>query len=515
MNRSIRCAGAWPSGCSAIVVGACVVVGAASAAGQAPAGDAAPGATPAAAPPSSSAGPAAAPGELPAFRLFRYDEDYLPFADPARRTGLLNAVKYIALDDAETIVLSLGGEARSRYEYSSAPGFGLRRPGHDDFFLQRFLLHTDLQLGGRERLNGRAFVQLLSGMVAAEEFPKPGNQDNVLDLQQAFGEISLGDTRAPAGKSDSAAFRLRAGRQEMGFGSYRLVTIREPTNARLAFDGVRATLMNSLTTVDAFLVRPTDPKIGVFNDGQDDNTTFWGVYSSSPLGSGRRLAVDVYYLGLNREGARFSSGVGEELRHSLGLRLAGRAHGWDHDTEAIFQFGTFDRGTGADDIVAWTVASNTGYTFEHAAWQPRLGLKLNVASGDEDPGDDRLGTFNPLFPRNNYFSDANLLAPYNFFDVHPTLTLRPLEAVTVTAGWDAFFRASTDDAVFSPTGIVVPAAASDDRFVGSTLTLVADWAINRHLTLSASYAHFFRGPVVRDAGGKDVDYVGVWLTAKF
>lgn len=458
---------------------------------------------------------AAVPSQPPPFRLFRYDDDYSYFSDPARRVHPIDAIKYIPLDDDGAFVLSFGGEARTRYENSSAPSFGLRGPGHDDFFLQRLLLHSDLQIGHREGVNGRAFVQLLSGLVAGDEFPKPGNQDNALDVQQAFGEISLGDTRAAVASSDAPTLRVRVGRQEMGFGSYRLITSREPTNSRLAFDGARATFGTRLTMIDAFLVRPTDPEIGLFNDGRDDNTTFWGVYSVTPLTSDRRLVLDLYYLGLNRERTRFATGIGDELRHSLGVRLSGKAHGWDHDTEMVLQLGTFDQPVRSHDILAWTIASNTGYTFAHAPWKPRLGLKLNFASGDDDPGDDRLGTFNPLFPRNNYFSDANLLAPYNFFDIHPTLTLRPFESLIVNAGWDAYFRSSTDDAVFSPTGIVIPSTASESRFVGSTLTLVADWAINRHVTFSASYAHFFSGQVVQDAGGKDVDYFGVWLTTKF
>jgi Alginate export len=464
------------------------------------------------APPAPS--PSTSTLQPPPFRLFRYDEDYSYLADPGRRKYPVDAVKYIPLDDSAAF-LSFGGEARSRYEYSSAPAFGLRGPGHDDFFLQRFLLHSDLQLGDRDGLNGRAFVQLLSGLVAGEEFPKPGNQDNALDVQQAFGEVSYGDTRVSAANSGATTFRLRAGRQEMGFGSFRLITTREPTNARIAFDGARITVNANRSTYDAFLVRPVDHKIGLFNDGEDDNTTFWGLYSAHPLISDRSLVLDLYYLGLNRESTRFASGVGDELRHSLGARLSGKAHGWDHDTEAVFQFGTFDQAGRSQDIIAWTIASNTGYTFEAAPWKPRVGLKLNVASGDGDPDDGRLGTFNPLFPRNNYFSDANLLAPYNFFDVHPTLTVRPTDALSVTVGWDAFFRYSTDDAVFSPTGLVIPATASDERFVGSTLTVVSEWTIYRHLTLTASYAHFFRGDVVQDAGGKDVDYFGLWLTARF
>lgn len=455
------------------------------------------------------------PAQPPAFKLFRYDEDYSALSDPSLRSRPLDRLKYIPLDDEDLVVLSIGGEARSRYEYFSAPFFGLRGADHDDFFLQRFLLHADLHVGDRKDFHGRGFVQILSGLAAGEEVRKPGNQDNALDLQQAFGEISLGDVRPAAVASGVTSVRLRAGRQEMGFGSFRLVTLREPTNARLAFDGARATLNARRSTFDAFVVRPVDQRTGLFNDGQDDNTTFWGVYTAMPLLPDKRLGLDLYYLGLNRENTRFQSGVGDELRHSLGARVWGSANGWDHDTEFVLQVGTFDRPERSENILAWTVASNTGYTFDGVAWKPRVGLKLNVASGDDDAHDGRLGTFNPLFPRNNYFGDANLLAPYNFFDIHPTLTLRPTQSLTLTAGLDIFYRYSTDDAVFSPVGIVIPASASDSRFVGYNLTLVADWTINRHLTLSASYTHFFKGDVVRDAGGSDVDSVSLWLTAKF
>lgn len=465
--------------------------------------------------PAAAVDPAPPASKPPPFRLFRHEDEYWYYADPATRQGFFDRVKYIPLNQRGDVTLSLGGEVRERYEYLSAPAFGLRGSGHDDFLLQRVMAYGDLHAGDRNALHGRAFLQLNSGFVTGEEFPKPGNQDNLLDIQQVFGEVLWGDNRPAAVNAGTTAIGLRVGRQEMGFGSFRLVTVREPTNSRLAFDGIRATLHADAMTFDAFLVRPVDQKIGLMNDGQDDNTTFWGVYSSIPLQPQKRLGIDAYYLGLNRESTRFQSGVGDELRHSIGTRIWGRANGWDHDTELVLQFGTFDLASRSEDILAWTVASNTGYTFESVAWKPRIGLKVNVASGDDDPNDDQLGTFNPLFPRNNYFSDATLVAPYNFFDIQPTLTLRPTETLTLNAGFDAFFRYSTDDAVFSPTGIVIGGPASNDRYVGSTISLSADWAITRNITLSASYAHFFKGDVVKDAGGKDVDYFGIWMSAKF
>lgn len=465
--------------------------------------------------PQSTAAPQA-PGHPP-FKLFRYEEDYAYLADPARRTGLLDPLKYIPLSQEPDFTLSLGGEIRYRYEYTDKPAFGLRSRDHDDYLLQRLLFHTDFRFGEQSSLNLRAFVQFASGFVFGEDLPKPANQDNELDLQQGFLDINLGDARPIAKPLTTSSTTLRIGRQEVGLGSYRLVTSREPTNSRLNFDGLRVTHRNGAFTLEGVLLRPVQLRPDAFDDNQDDSTSLWGLYAILPLDDARSINLDLYYLGFQRDQARFAQGLGDELRHSIGTRLWGRAQGWDHDTEAIFQFGDFSPSATArssQDILAWTIASNTGYTFKSAG-TPRVGLKLNYASGDQDPGDGRLGTFNPLFPRNNYFSDANLLAPFNFFNIHPTVSFRPDDSLVLTAGSDSFFRASTDDAVFAPSGITIPAAASSEHYVGTTFSLTAEYTINRYLALTLSYAHFLPGDVVDDAGGDPVNFLGVWLTAKF
>jgi hypothetical protein len=47
-----------------------------------------------------------------------------------------------------------------------------------------------------------------------------------------------------------------------------------------------------------------------------------------------------------------------------------------------------------------------GSTFASVAGSPRLGLKVDGASGDRHPGDGRVETFNPLFPNGYYFTLA-------------------------------------------------------------------------------------------------------------
>ena len=53
--------------------------------------------------------------------------------------------------------------------------------------------------------------------------------------------------------------------------------------------------------------------------------------------------------------------------------------------------------------------SDVGYSVEALPARPRLGVQANATSGDASPRSPDLQTFNPLFPRGVYFSQANLI----------------------------------------------------------------------------------------------------------
>jgi hypothetical protein len=151
-------------------------------------------------------------------------------------------------------------------------------------------------------------------------------------------------------------------------------------------------------------------------------------------------------------------------------RRWGVSGAWDYDTEGAFQFGKF----GSRDIQAWTLASNTGYTFQNAWGQPRLGLQADVASGGGATGP--LKSFDPLFPKNAYFTEASINSPINFIDVFPSVTIQPTFNFAVTAGVDVLWRYSTHDAFYTPPGIpLVAGSANNKRFVGVQSNLHAEW----------------------------------------
>ena len=107
--------------------------------------------------------------------------------------------------------------------------------------------------------------------------------------------------------------------------------------------------------------------------------------------------------------------------------------GWDFDYEALWQFGSF----GSANIRAWSVASETGYRFPAPPLKPRFSAKADISSGD-DPRTNTLGTFNPVFPKGNYFGVRATAGPgpINFIGVHPQVETALQHSVTALRGLD-------------------------------------------------------------------------------
>ena len=411
-------------------------------------------------------------------------------------------LKHISLNDSGDIYLSLAGELRERFEYYNEPLFGVRGIAEDDYLFHRLLLSLDLHVGSQFRF----YLQFGDSLEVGKEAPRSPTDVDELDIQQAYFDVVF-----PFDASTSLT--LRAGRQEMTFGSARLISVREGANVRRSFDGARVTFADGkAVTIDAFLVRSVRLEVGAFNDEPEQNETLWGVYGVVPLPALPDGHVDLYYLGLQRNGAIFQQGTADELRHTFGARLWGKPGAWDYNYEAVIQAGTFGRA----DILAWTVATDTGYTFASAHFTPRLSLKADIASGDSNPRDDQLTTFNALFPKQPYFGEATLLAPANIIDLHPSVALHVNKQLSLTTDVDFFWKERSEDAIYAPPGRpLIRAGRSDSHYTGSQVNTDLAWEINRNLSLVLYYSHFFAGPAVTEAGGRSVDFVGSWVTWHF
>lgn len=440
-------------------------------------------------------------GAPPPYRLNRADEDYRYLADPARRTDLWDPVKYVPLNGSGSWYLSLGGEARERYEYFNHPNWGKDKQDNG-YLLQRYFLHGDLHLGEHARLFGQFQSSLEDGRKGG---PRPIDRDE-FDLHQAFLDLKLD-------LPDAGSLTLRSGRQELAYGSQRIISVREGPNVRQAFDGFRLIYRKGAVQADAFATRPAQTKRYVFDDGPDNTKALWGMYAVLPFPLLANANLDLYYLGLYRGKAGFDQGAARETRHSAGMRLWRTAAPLDYNFEALYQWGSFGNG----QIRAWTVASDSGYTLAALPLRPRLGLRADIASGDEDPSNPDLQTFNPLFPKGAYFNEAGLIGPANFIDLNPCLDLHLSNKITFIFDWDFFWRESTRDGLYNnAVALVRSGKASQARYIGSMAQAQLFWNLDRHLTLVTIYGHFLAGSFLKESGfGEDVDYITTWLSYKF
>src|SRR5438093_1147327 len=252
----------------------------------------------------------------PQFKLSRQDEDWSVLRDPALRTDAFDTVKFIPLNRDGSSWLTLGGEVRERYEYFDNFNWGKGPQDDNGYLLQRYMIHADAHIGEHFRV----FTQFKSGLEDGRNgVPRPTDRDE-FDVHQLFADV-----RVPFDEMDSLT--LRVGRQELSFGTQRLVSVRESPNVRQSFDGARATLRWTEWQFDAFAKRPVETKTGVFDDGSDPRSKFWGFYGVAPFPLLAGGKADFYYLGVERDSARFNQGTARELRHSIGMRLWGNHSG--------------------------------------------------------------------------------------------------------------------------------------------------------------------------------------------
>ena len=425
--------------------------------------------------------------------------------DQSHRTDYLDPIKYMPLGHREDWYLTLGGEARPYYEWFRHEDWGDAPEDPNGFLLQRYMVHADLHLGKSFRF----FGQLKSGIESGRNGgPRPPDEDK-LDVHQAFGDVTLQSNK---GRS----IVLRLGRQEMSFGSARLIATREGPNVRASFDGIRLLLKESTWKIDAFVTKPVKTNRGFFDDSPDHTVTFWGLYVVRPFSilpfKGK---VDLYYLGFDKKRARFDQGVGRESRHSIGTRLWNSGEAFDYNFEMVYQFGAF-HSIREGSIRAWTVASDIGYKLR-LPLKPRVGFKADVTSGDKDPNNPHLETFNPLFPKGNYFGQLTPVGPLNHRDLHPDLQLTLLKNVSVTGDWVFYWRQSIHDAVYGvPGNIQRTGRLSQARFVGHQPGLETNIQIDRHTAFSFDFAKFMAGPFLRETPpGKNTTYFAAWVTYKF
>jgi Alginate export len=405
------------------------------------------------------------------------DEDW-SFLKDAPRTDPWDRVKYIPLG-REDWFITLSGEVRYRPE-----GFRVRgtesRPGTiDNYLLQRYLLGANVRLGTRARF----FAELQSGIVNGKlRSPRPSDR-NSLDLHQAFVELR------PSGREDRM-LTVKVGRQALAIGSTRLISASPGLNVKRSFDGVETTFRTRSWTVAGAAARLVALRSGLFDDRTDSSQLFWGIAAGRRSPRFERGELGVYYLGIDRKLSLYAQGGGPERRHTIGLKWTGDGTRLNLNYDALAQWGELS----GSSIRAWAFATETGLRLASTGWRPRLSVRADVASGDEDRADPRLQAFNPLFPGNSYSGAVGLLGPTNLTDLTPALRVTPWPTLVVAFEAPSYWRTSTGDGVYgTDLRPLIRPEAGDGRYVGTNPGIVVVWQATRHLQMQGAVTRFLAG----------------------
>ncbi|WP_372724489.1 alginate export family protein, partial [Novipirellula sp.] len=317
-----------------------------------------------------------------AYKQSFIDNDFSYLDDPSYQGHFLGE-RLKRLRPISDVTIDLGGRFRSRYHNENNLRGGRRLTGaSDEFTLSQTLLFADVHIGDDWRVFGQAIDATSDG----EDLPPRGSEVNRFDMQMLAVDARLLST------GDDQEWWLRFGRQEMHYGSQRLVASRPWRNTPLTHDGVRSWWKFDSARVDAFWVRPIDPRQhrpdDTNFDSPDQSRQFYGVFGTTKTDTARH---DLYYFGMTEEDElvqTFAGVPGGFDVHTIGGRVLRSDGDVQFELEGGYQFGSFSSSRQS----AGFATVGLGRTFERLPLKPPTWLFYDWASGDDDLNDGVHGT---------------------------------------------------------------------------------------------------------------------------
>ncbi|MBS0692031.1 alginate export family protein, partial [Enterococcus faecalis] len=148
--------------------------------------------------------------------------------------------------------------------------------------------------------------EMLDARAFGLDLPSLAIDRNRTDMLNLFADIKLGQAM------DGSAY-LRVGRQELLYGSQRLISTLDWANTRRTFQGGKTFWQNPTFNLDAFWVRPMTTEPNDFDNWDKDRNFvgLWGTYKAIP-----GQVFDLYYLNLidNRMVSPANVAVGNVLQ---------------------------------------------------------------------------------------------------------------------------------------------------------------------------------------------------------
>ncbi len=429
--------------------------------------------------------PSAAPPKYPypRFALMgqsSFDLDFRYLDDPKNTEhDFYDPLKRMRIGD--DFLLSLGGQSwvRQMNEYNSRLG-----QRDNSYTLTRQRLYADLWYQDRVRF----FAEGIASFSGGQDLPSLAIDQTGFDILNLFADFKLADVMG------KAAY-LRVGRQELLFGSQRLVSTLDWANTRRTFQGVSVLRTGEKWDFNAFWTQPVIPKTNEF-DWADNQQNFSGVNLSYRPKKG--TSIDIYDYVLTNNNTVVQQGIqrGNYTVNTLGARTAGDQNNVLWDFEAALQLGR----QASQDIVAGMATAGLGYNFKCLPWNPTIWGYYDIASGDGTPGRGPQNTFNQLYPFGHYyFGWTDQVGRQNIEAASAHLYLYPTKWLTLNVQYHHFKLADERDALYNAGGNVVryDPTGRAGKDVGNELDFITNFHVSKHADVLVGYAHLYAGDFLK------------------
>ncbi len=271
-----------------------------------------------------------------------------------------------------------------------------------DFTLQRMRLSFDMDV------NKNVMARIMFQDVRT--FGEAGITSNLgrTDLQEGYVQLrNLGDINPLLSN-----VQMRIGRWQQGYGNHRVIGTLGWANQSRSYDGAKIMYKKGNFWADVFAWQISENvsggvsggTLGATPDSTALDTVLYGFYSQYKFGGALKGNLIEPYMVVKAESADESTtnaslSLEKETRYTFGFRATGKniagLGGFDYTVEPNWQRGTSqyvqtlptinELGTNtSNDISAFAIHAEAGYTFKNIPWTPRIGYAYSFASGDEN-----------------------------------------------------------------------------------------------------------------------------------
>ena len=427
-----------------------------------------------------------------------------------------------------------------------------RRPT-TDFTLQRMRLSFDMDINK----NVLARVMFQDVRTFGDQ-GITGNGERT-DVQEGYVQLrNLGDIN-----SLLTNVQLRIGRWQQGYGNHRVIGTLGWANQSRSYDGAKIMYKKGNFNVDVFAWQIAENTTGgvsgsdsTFSQVTGKDTVLYGFYSQYKFGGALKGNVIEPYLVVKAEStdedvtssANNSIVDSKETRYTWGLRAAGKniagLGGFDYTVEPNYQSGTShytpfntDQNRRAkENIDAWAIHAEVGYTFKNMPWTPRIGYAYSFASGDDSFDEGSQKTYKQVSPTQHAHNGyMDVTSWQNIKDHQFHLNLKPTKKLVVDVKTHFFELDEESDNWWHVGGAVANRAGADtviDNFnnngdsargdvddeLGQEIDVTLKYKMFENFGVVAGYSHFFAGNFIEDTSGgvdRGVDWFYLQTTVKF